>query len=374
MIDQVKALVVEDDSEIVNAVADVLSSLGHQYDAADNQEDARRLVESDGYAYVLLDLEIPARPTGSLPRIANGQNLLQQIRRVRDMESLPVIVITGHGTDGPDLAVDMMKLGANDYVTKPFPATGRTLDGAIQSALRGKVGRRAEDEGTSEAGAAGALSPFKGATLTLRPDRAELDGVVIITDRGTGYSLKLLQELAKKGRKGMFVRRDAERLAKAMGLDAGDGQVTGSARTLRRNVRERLRRHLRVDCDAHRDFLVRDSQGYYLSEKIRLAGSETKAPAGTSANVPAKNDPAKDDPAKDVPAKAPQPRVVHLNERQQWVMAELRKGLKLQRKMLEDHFSVSEKTAKRDLSVLTKAGLVTYVSQGRTGHYKLASD
>ncbi len=55
-------------------------------------------------------------------------------------------------------------------------------------------------------------------------------------------------------------------------------------------------------------------------------------------------------------------------------MAELRTGLKLQRKMVEDHFSVGEETAKRDLSDLTKAGLLTYVSQGKTGHYELAPD
>ena len=48
-----------------------------------------------------------------------------------------VIVMTAHGTDGPELAVDVMKKGAVDYVTKSFTSVGRTLDKSIREAVAG---------------------------------------------------------------------------------------------------------------------------------------------------------------------------------------------------------------------------------------------
>ena len=47
----------------------------------------------------------------------------------------PVIVITAHGNDGPHQGVDCIRMGATDYIPKPFPIRGRTLDKAILEAL-----------------------------------------------------------------------------------------------------------------------------------------------------------------------------------------------------------------------------------------------
>ena len=59
------------------------------------------------------------------------------------------------------------------------------------------------------------------------------------------------------------------------------------------------------------------------------------------------------------------------NERQEWVLRELKKGAAIRRSMVVEHFGVADKTAKRDLSDLKTLGLVEYVREGRGGHYRL---
>ena len=64
-----KALIVDDDSDILDSVSDILESLGHECDHADSVESARQRLASSNYTYVLLDLEIPVRSGRRLPRI-----------------------------------------------------------------------------------------------------------------------------------------------------------------------------------------------------------------------------------------------------------------------------------------------------------------
>ena len=73
--------------------------------------------------------------------------------------------------------------------------------------------------------------------------------------------------------------------------------------------------------------------------------------------------------ARNVPAGAPGH--APLNERQGWVLGELKRKAKLQCAMFPGRFSVSAKTAKRDLSQLTGGGRIEYFREGRGGHYRL---
>lgn len=76
-----KALVVDDDQAILDAVGDMLDSLGHEYDKADSVESARVLLKSKEYTYVLLDLQLPMRNGKDLPRRQFGETLLEEIVR-----------------------------------------------------------------------------------------------------------------------------------------------------------------------------------------------------------------------------------------------------------------------------------------------------
>jgi CheY-like chemotaxis protein len=137
-----KALVVDDDPNIIDMVADVLDSIGHEHDATSHQAEARKFIEAGSYSYVLLDLEIPARGWHSLPRIQNSVNLLEQIRESDGMSKAPVIIMSDRTPDNSEVAVEMMRLAADlagkkavDYIHKPFPPAGRTLDRVIKKVL-----------------------------------------------------------------------------------------------------------------------------------------------------------------------------------------------------------------------------------------------
>jgi DNA-binding NtrC family response regulator len=98
-------LIVDDDRIIREACREVAQSLGFNTQVAESAEQACRLLDSSSVDVVLLDL----RASGSL-------EALHAIKKHR-AEAL-VIVVTGYGT--VKSAVQAMKDGAYDYVTKPF--------------------------------------------------------------------------------------------------------------------------------------------------------------------------------------------------------------------------------------------------------------
>src|SRR6202051_1010903 len=100
-------LIVDDDRAIREACREVAQSLGFNTQIAESAEQAFRVLESPGSEDVLLDLRLPG---------AGGMETLHAIRKHRP-EAL-VVVVTGHGT--VQSAVQAMKDGAYDYVTKPF--------------------------------------------------------------------------------------------------------------------------------------------------------------------------------------------------------------------------------------------------------------
>ncbi|MFI5374686.1 MAG: sigma-54-dependent transcriptional regulator [Candidatus Rokuibacteriota bacterium] len=102
-----KILVVDDEAEIRSLLAAVLQSKGYEVVTAEDGAAALQAVPRERPAVILMDL--------SMPRM-NGMDALPELKRL-DPE-LPVIICTAHA----DLAtaVRAMKLGAYDYLTKPF--------------------------------------------------------------------------------------------------------------------------------------------------------------------------------------------------------------------------------------------------------------
>lgn len=100
-------LIVDDERAIRDACREVAQSLGFNTFTADSAEHACRVLESQGIDAVLLDLRLPG---------AGGLEALNQIKSRRP-DSI-VVVVTGYGT--VQSAVQAMKNGAYDYVTKPF--------------------------------------------------------------------------------------------------------------------------------------------------------------------------------------------------------------------------------------------------------------
>ncbi len=100
-------LVADDDNTICWALKEALSSEGYEVFTASDSQQTEKAVEEHGPDLVLLDLRLP------------GVGGMEILRRVCGKPDAPlVIMITAFGE--VETAVGAMKLGARDYVTKPF--------------------------------------------------------------------------------------------------------------------------------------------------------------------------------------------------------------------------------------------------------------
>ncbi|WP_447979552.1 sigma-54-dependent transcriptional regulator [Candidatus Nitrospira bockiana] len=108
-----KILVVDDDADILTVLKDRLVSLQYETLTAGDGDQALEVIERETPNLMLLDLEMP-----KLSGLEVLQRLSQGRQRGRDGFDLPVIVMTAHGTI--QKAVDAMKEGAHDFLTKPI--------------------------------------------------------------------------------------------------------------------------------------------------------------------------------------------------------------------------------------------------------------
>jgi len=126
-----KILVVDDDPDIVLMLTDRLEALGYPSIAARDGEQALDLLESEEPGLVLLDLEMPH---------LSGMQVLERLGQTNPLEPKdgmrsglwegevthpPIIVMTAHGTI--QRAVDAMKCGAYDFLTKPLDVDHLTI-------------------------------------------------------------------------------------------------------------------------------------------------------------------------------------------------------------------------------------------------------
>ena len=100
-------LIVDEDRAVRDASREVAHSLGFSAHVAESAEQVYRMIESNGIDAVLLDLRLAG---------ADGLEVLRTVKRNRP--DAVVVVLTGCGT--VQSAVQAMKNGAYDFVTKPF--------------------------------------------------------------------------------------------------------------------------------------------------------------------------------------------------------------------------------------------------------------
>jgi DNA-binding NtrC family response regulator len=124
-------LVVDDEKNIRLTLSRALES-DFNVDLAVNGEEALEKIEEKEYALVLLDLKMPGM---------DGMVVLKKIAGIRP--DIRFIIITAHGTI--DTAVEAMKLGAVDFLQKPFsPAEIRDLVARVLE--RDRLDERRADE------------------------------------------------------------------------------------------------------------------------------------------------------------------------------------------------------------------------------------
>src|ERR1700741_118225 len=102
-----RILVVDDEVEIRESLETLLDMEGYEVDLAASGADGERRLEQRAYDLVLLDLMMPDK---------SGMEVLRDVRE-RDRHT-PIFMITAYGT--VEAAVQAVKLGANDYLAKPW--------------------------------------------------------------------------------------------------------------------------------------------------------------------------------------------------------------------------------------------------------------
>jgi len=100
-------LIVDDERNIRLTLSQSLEPLGLEIDTAVNGEEALDKLKERDFGLILLDLKMPGM---------DGMEVLRQVSEIRP--EIRIIIITAHGTI--DSAVEAMKLGAVDFIQKPF--------------------------------------------------------------------------------------------------------------------------------------------------------------------------------------------------------------------------------------------------------------
>lgn len=107
-----KILVVENDNDVLEMLNAVLEADGYCTDLAPGLNEALKLIASNDYDVILIDKNMPGID-------GNGEGGLDLLRHVRSRcLSSEVIMMTGYPT--VESAIEAMKLGAFDYMPKPF--------------------------------------------------------------------------------------------------------------------------------------------------------------------------------------------------------------------------------------------------------------
>lgn len=173
-----KILVIDDERAIRNVLKDILSNEGFQVDEAADGEEGWKKFQVANYDLVLCDIKMPKM---------DGLEFLQQATAAK--QDIPIIMISGHGTI--ETAVDAVKKGAFDYISKPPDlnrllvtirnAVDRTVLVAETKTLKRKISRVQEIVGESEA-----IQKIKETIGKVAPTDAR---VLVTGQNGTGKEL-----------------------------------------------------------------------------------------------------------------------------------------------------------------------------------------
>lgn len=384
-----KALVIDDDLQIVDEAAEIFTSLGHAYQWAPNLEAARKAIRTKQFSYILLNSDVPARSKGGTPHLQNGMNLLEELCGPHQARRLPVIILLGERLQGSlpkakaiDLVVALMQKGAASVIRKPLSSKARTLDRAIKKALIYHNTMVLPNPPAAAPTPRPVPSPepalFKGGEMVFYADRVELCGVKIVGDTGFGQSRMILDLLKQRHDAARYIYISGETLAKKIGAPGGIGTVTGCIRTIRRNAAERLKEQLNLIVGID-DVIANDGvHGYCLREWITVREAAVEGPASQPPGCDTDGEPDRDtgrdpdDPdARSHDTDGREPDAGGGGERRRHIVALLRANRGLQAPAIAGRLRCSLATAKRDLGALTRDGVVEFVGHARTGHYRL---
>ncbi|MGC8868285.1 MAG: sigma-54-dependent transcriptional regulator [Sulfurihydrogenibium sp.] len=115
-------LVVDDEEDILVSFKEILEDEGYKVDISPNPKEAVELVKQNDYDLIISDLKMPQM---------SGDQFLKEVRKYNQTSSF--IVLTAYGT--VETAVDCMKHGAFDYLSKPIDFNQKSVWDTIDQAI-----------------------------------------------------------------------------------------------------------------------------------------------------------------------------------------------------------------------------------------------
>jgi two-component system, NtrC family, response regulator AtoC len=225
-----RVLVLDDDDLLRSIVAERLDRSGYDVATADCVGAARSILAHEPPDIALLDVKLPD---------GEGMDLLPELAEAE----IPAVMMTAHAT--VQLAVSALKLGARDFLEKPFNLD--KLEAMLQSALEVTRMRREVKALRQQMGASGVIvgsSPAMNEVLGLIEKIAPADATTVLleseTGTGKGVLARLVHQLSPRA-KGPFVSVTCSALAESLMESELFGHEKGAftdARSLKRGLVE----------------------------------------------------------------------------------------------------------------------------------------
>ncbi len=226
-----RVLIVEDDDAIATGLALNLKLAGRPTAIARDGDDAIKQIQTEDFALVLLDINLPKR---------NGLEVLSALRASDNL--VPVIVLSARSGEFDKVAA--LRLGADDYVTKPFALA--ELLARVEAVLR-----RVQPVSHTPVAA-----PAEHASFSFGDVAIDLNQRLVMR---AGEEVKLthleLELLA------FFVQHPSQVFSRAQLFHLVWGQSAGSVRTVDNFVGQ-LRKRLETNPEAPRHFITVRGSGY----------------------------------------------------------------------------------------------------------------
>jgi len=102
-----RILLIDDEADIRNILGELLREVGYTVETATDGQDGLEAIERESFDFILCDIRMPRMDGMAFLKAANGS-----------LKETPVIMMSAYGT--VDTAIEAMKLGAYDYISKPF--------------------------------------------------------------------------------------------------------------------------------------------------------------------------------------------------------------------------------------------------------------
>jgi len=103
----VKILVVDDDAIVIKSCKRILEAEGFEVSTVPSAEHALEAIKNYDFDLLLIDVKMPKR---------DGMYLMREVKKSRP--EVPIIIMSGYPT--PETIADVLNLGANLFIPKPF--------------------------------------------------------------------------------------------------------------------------------------------------------------------------------------------------------------------------------------------------------------